>query len=115
MCVSVCTQPPGKRVAGLSVQAKLDVYLWFGACKDSSHMLDNLPAGFTPATGGADANSPPTHLHCEGETEANFCSVYLPCFIYCAFAVYRLSISFDHYLEPEISPYWQDSFLRYDM
>uniref|UniRef100_A0A3Q2WJ89 Fer-1 like family member 6 n=1 Tax=Haplochromis burtoni TaxID=8153 RepID=A0A3Q2WJ89_HAPBU len=88
--ITLFLKPPGKRVAGLSVQAKLDVYLWFGACRDSSHMLDNLPAGFTPATGGADANSPPTHLHCEGETEANFCSVYLPCFIYCAFAVYSL-------------------------
>uniref|UniRef100_A0AAX7T783 C2 domain-containing protein n=1 Tax=Astatotilapia calliptera TaxID=8154 RepID=A0AAX7T783_ASTCA len=77
--ITLFLKPPGKRVAGLSVQAKLDVYLWFGACRDSSHMLDNLPAGFTPATGGADANSPPTHLHCEGETEHQFqlrCHMY---------------------------------------
>uniref|UniRef100_A0A669B099 Fer-1 like family member 6 n=1 Tax=Oreochromis niloticus TaxID=8128 RepID=A0A669B099_ORENI len=50
--ITLFLKPPGKRVTGLSVQAKLDVYLWFGACRDSSHMLDNLPAGFTPATGG---------------------------------------------------------------
>ncbi|XP_008284196.1 fer-1-like protein 6 [Stegastes partitus] len=62
VCLFVGVQPPGKRVAGLSVQAKLDVYLWFGACSDSGHMLDNLPAGFSPTTGGADASSPPTHL-----------------------------------------------------
>uniref|UniRef100_A0A3P9CRT9 Fer-1 like family member 6 n=1 Tax=Maylandia zebra TaxID=106582 RepID=A0A3P9CRT9_9CICH len=77
--ITLFLKPPGKRVAGLSVQAKLDMYLWFGACRDSSHMLDNLPAGFTPATGGADANSPPTHLHCEGETEHQFqlrCHMY---------------------------------------
>uniref|UniRef100_A0A8C7N0A7 Fer-1 like family member 6 n=1 Tax=Oncorhynchus kisutch TaxID=8019 RepID=A0A8C7N0A7_ONCKI len=39
-------KPPGKRVAGWSVQAKLDVYLWLGSCRDSSHVLDNLPGGF---------------------------------------------------------------------
>nr|XP_061826902.1 fer-1-like protein 6 isoform X1 [Nerophis lumbriciformis] len=57
-------KPPGKRVSGLSVQAKVDVYLWFGSCTDSCHMLDDLPAGFTAATGGAAANIPPTHLNC---------------------------------------------------
>ncbi|XP_067460357.1 fer-1-like protein 6 [Thunnus thynnus] len=62
--ITLFMKPPGKRVAGLSVQAKLDVYLWFGTCSESTHMLDNLPAGFTPATGGADANCPPTHLIC---------------------------------------------------
>uniref|UniRef100_A0A8C7N042 Fer-1 like family member 6 n=1 Tax=Oncorhynchus kisutch TaxID=8019 RepID=A0A8C7N042_ONCKI len=41
-------KPPGKRVAGWSVQAKLDVYLWLGSCRDSSHVLDNLPGGFEP-------------------------------------------------------------------
>uniref|UniRef100_A0A7N6BQ01 C2 domain-containing protein n=1 Tax=Anabas testudineus TaxID=64144 RepID=A0A7N6BQ01_ANATE len=44
-----------KRVAGLSVQAKLEVYLWFGTCSDSGNMLEGLPAGFVPAIGGADA------------------------------------------------------------
>uniref|UniRef100_A0AAZ3QBL6 C2 domain-containing protein n=1 Tax=Oncorhynchus tshawytscha TaxID=74940 RepID=A0AAZ3QBL6_ONCTS len=39
-------KPPGKRVAGWSIQAKLDVYLWLGSCRDSSHVLDNLPGGF---------------------------------------------------------------------
>ncbi|KAK5860785.1 hypothetical protein PBY51_022243 [Eleginops maclovinus] len=57
-------KPPGKRVAGLSVQAKLDVYLWFGTCSDSNHMLDDLPAGFSPARGDADASCPPKRLLC---------------------------------------------------
>uniref|UniRef100_A0AAZ3RIK2 C2 domain-containing protein n=1 Tax=Oncorhynchus tshawytscha TaxID=74940 RepID=A0AAZ3RIK2_ONCTS len=46
-------KPPGKRVAGWSIQAKLDVYLWLGSCRDSSHVLDNLPGGFEPK-GGTD-------------------------------------------------------------
>uniref|UniRef100_A0A3Q1BXL8 C2 domain-containing protein n=1 Tax=Amphiprion ocellaris TaxID=80972 RepID=A0A3Q1BXL8_AMPOC len=60
--ITLFLKPPGKRVSGLSVQAKLDVFLWFGACSDSGHMLDNLPAGFSPTTGDGDASSPPTHL-----------------------------------------------------
>ncbi|KAM8750038.1 fer-1-like protein 6 [Acanthopagrus schlegelii] len=60
--ITLFLKPPGKRVAGLSVQAKLDVYLWYGTCSDSSHMLDDIPAGFSPATGGADASSPPKYL-----------------------------------------------------
>uniref|UniRef100_A0A673NID6 Fer-1-like protein 6 n=1 Tax=Sinocyclocheilus rhinocerous TaxID=307959 RepID=A0A673NID6_9TELE len=39
-------KPPGKRGPGWTVQAKLDVYLWLGTCRDSFHMLDNLPSGF---------------------------------------------------------------------
>ncbi|KAM4731898.1 fer-1-like protein 6 [Anableps anableps] len=62
--VTLYLKPPGKRPAALSVQAKLDVYLWFGASSDSSHMLDDLPAGYTPGTGGADINSPPSYLLC---------------------------------------------------
>uniref|UniRef100_A0A7N8XFA5 Fer-1 like family member 6 n=1 Tax=Mastacembelus armatus TaxID=205130 RepID=A0A7N8XFA5_9TELE len=62
--ITLFLKPPGKRVPGLPVQAKLDVYLWFGTCSDSNHMLDNLPEGFRPGSGGADANSPPTHLLC---------------------------------------------------
>ncbi|XP_028992475.1 fer-1-like protein 6 [Betta splendens] len=57
-------KPPGKRVAGLSVQAKLDAYLWLGASSHAGHMLDDLPAGFVPSTGGADASNPPTQLLC---------------------------------------------------
>ncbi|XP_029967575.1 fer-1-like protein 6 isoform X2 [Salarias fasciatus] len=64
--ITLFLKPPGKRVSGLSVQAKLDVYLWFGACSDSGHMLVDLPAGVTPATGGANASNPPTHLRCSG-------------------------------------------------
>ncbi|XP_037543053.1 fer-1-like protein 6 [Nematolebias whitei] len=62
--VTLFLKAPGKRVAGLSLQAKLDVYLWFGSCSDSGHMLDNLPAGFKADTEGADASSPPSHLVC---------------------------------------------------
>lgn len=47
-------KPPGKRVAGWSIQAKLDVYLWLGSYKDSSHMLDNLPGGFEPKGGATE-------------------------------------------------------------
>lgn len=65
ICVHV--QPPGKRVTGLSVQAKLDAYLWFGTCSDAGHMLEDLPAGFRPATGGADTSSPPSYLLSAGE------------------------------------------------
>uniref|UniRef100_UPI003AADEC2C fer-1-like protein 6 n=1 Tax=Centroberyx gerrardi TaxID=166262 RepID=UPI003AADEC2C len=56
-------KPPGKRV-GWSVAVKLDVYLWLGACSDSFHMLDDLPAGFSPATGGGAEPSPPRQLTC---------------------------------------------------
>ncbi|KAM7406952.1 hypothetical protein PAMA_002925 [Pampus argenteus] len=62
--ITLFMKPPGKRVVGLSVQAKVDVYLWFGACSESTHMLDNLPTGFTPATEGADTSCPPSHLIC---------------------------------------------------
>lgn len=30
------------------MQAKVDVYLWLGNCREMSHMLENLPAGFEP-------------------------------------------------------------------
>ncbi|TRY83688.1 hypothetical protein DNTS_034385 [Danionella cerebrum] len=39
-------KPPGKRGPGWSVLAKLDVYLWLGTSRDSSHVLENLPSGF---------------------------------------------------------------------
>ncbi|XP_028291408.1 fer-1-like protein 6 isoform X2 [Gouania willdenowi] len=60
--ITLFLKSPVKRAAVLSVQAQLDVFLWFGACSDAEHMLDGLPEGFTPTTGGADANNPPTHL-----------------------------------------------------
>ncbi|XP_026768886.3 fer-1-like protein 6 isoform X3 [Pangasianodon hypophthalmus] len=42
-------KPPSKRgAAGWIVQAKVDVYLWLGSCREMSHMLENLPAGFEP-------------------------------------------------------------------
>ncbi|KAA8593057.1 hypothetical protein FQN60_018512, partial [Etheostoma spectabile] len=63
--ITLFLKPPGKRVVGLSVQAKLDVYLWYGTCSESVHMLDDLPSGFVSATGGVDANCPPTSLVCK--------------------------------------------------
>ncbi|KAJ0070169.1 hypothetical protein NL108_002479 [Boleophthalmus pectinirostris] len=51
-----------KRGLTLSVQAKIDVYLWFGAFSDAWSMLDNLPPGFS-ATEAADPNNPPLYLH----------------------------------------------------
>lgn len=63
MCV--CVQPPGKRTIGLTVQAKLDVFLWFGSCSDSAHMLDDLPAGFRPAS--AEESGLPSYLASTGE------------------------------------------------
>ncbi|KAM9487177.1 fer-1-like protein 6 [Clarias gariepinus] len=45
-------KPPSKRGAvGWIVQAKLDVYLWLGRSRESSHMMENLPAGFEPLGG----------------------------------------------------------------
>uniref|UniRef100_A0AAQ4R1G0 Fer-1 like family member 6 n=1 Tax=Gasterosteus aculeatus aculeatus TaxID=481459 RepID=A0AAQ4R1G0_GASAC len=55
--ITLFLKPPGKRVADLSVQAKVDVYLWYGTSSDAVHMLDGLPAGFSAATGGAVASS----------------------------------------------------------
>ncbi|XP_044072290.1 fer-1-like protein 6 isoform X2 [Siniperca chuatsi] len=75
--ITLFLKPPGKRVAGLSVQAKLDVYLWYGTWSDSIHMLDDLPAGFSPATGGADASSPPSYLICTGQHQFQLrCHMY---------------------------------------
>uniref|UniRef100_A0AAZ3RAE1 C2 domain-containing protein n=1 Tax=Oncorhynchus tshawytscha TaxID=74940 RepID=A0AAZ3RAE1_ONCTS len=55
-------KPPGKRVAGWSIQAKLDVYLWLGSCRDSSHVLDNLPGGFEPKGGATEEQLLPAIL-----------------------------------------------------
>uniref|UniRef100_H3ATM5 Fer-1 like family member 6 n=1 Tax=Latimeria chalumnae TaxID=7897 RepID=H3ATM5_LATCH len=37
---------PGKRGIGWTVQAKVDVYFWFGNTKYSHNILDNLPTGY---------------------------------------------------------------------
>nr|XP_029507423.1 fer-1-like protein 6 [Oncorhynchus nerka] len=55
-------KPPGKRVAGWSVQAKLDMYLWLGSSRDSSHVLDNLPGGFEPKGGATEEQLLPAIL-----------------------------------------------------
>ncbi|XP_061697140.1 fer-1-like protein 6 [Syngnathoides biaculeatus] len=75
--VTLFLKPPGKRVTGFSVQAKVDMYLWFGSCVDSAHMLDDLPEGFSAATRGTDANSPPTHLTCTEQHQFHLrCHMY---------------------------------------
>ncbi|XP_056904113.1 fer-1-like protein 6 [Takifugu flavidus] len=60
--ITLFLKPPGKRGAGLSAQAKLDVFLWFGKISDSIHMLDDLPAGFTPNKDNSSPSSPPNCL-----------------------------------------------------
>lgn len=61
-------QLPGKRPAGWSVQAKVDVYLWLGSTKHSSAILDNLPAGYEAEMSSkvAGANQPPANLLYQG-------------------------------------------------
>ncbi|KAK2501375.1 hypothetical protein MC885_007462 [Smutsia gigantea] len=55
---------PGKRPAGWSVQAKVDVYLWLGSTRHCSAILDNLPAGYEAQMSSkvVDANQPPDNL-----------------------------------------------------
>uniref|UniRef100_G3P0D3 Fer-1 like family member 6 n=1 Tax=Gasterosteus aculeatus aculeatus TaxID=481459 RepID=G3P0D3_GASAC len=75
--ITLFLKPPGKRVADLSVQAKVDVYLWYGTSSDAVHMLDGLPAGFSAATGGAVASCPPAALLCaEQHTFQLRCHMY---------------------------------------
>nr|XP_035132398.2 fer-1-like protein 6 isoform X2 [Callithrix jacchus] len=58
-------KPPGKRPAGWSVQAKVDVYLWLGSIKHASAILDNLPTGYEAemSSKGAGTNQPPSKLY----------------------------------------------------
>uniref|UniRef100_G3THV4 Fer-1 like family member 6 n=1 Tax=Loxodonta africana TaxID=9785 RepID=G3THV4_LOXAF len=55
---------PGKRPAGWSVQAKVDVYLWLGSIRHSSAILDNLPIGYEAETPSkaTSVNHPPDNL-----------------------------------------------------
>ncbi|CAO2602228.1 Fer-1-like protein 6, partial [Lemmus lemmus] len=57
-------QLPGKRPAGWTVQAKVDIYLWLGSTRYSNAILDNLPAGYEaempPKTSGT--HHPPSAL-----------------------------------------------------
>ncbi|KAG7262976.1 hypothetical protein CRUP_029404, partial [Coryphaenoides rupestris] len=56
---------------------KLDMYLWLGSCSMSGHLLDDLPAGFTPTTEGRDPLGPPTHLVPAGQYEFQLrCHMY---------------------------------------
>uniref|UniRef100_A0A8C2PH98 C2 domain-containing protein n=1 Tax=Capra hircus TaxID=9925 RepID=A0A8C2PH98_CAPHI len=58
------SQLPGKRPAGWSVQAKIDVYLWLGSTKHSSAILNNLPAGYEAemSSKAAGTHQPPANL-----------------------------------------------------
>ncbi|XP_062935780.1 fer-1-like protein 6 [Cynocephalus volans] len=55
---------PGKRPAGWSVQAKVDVYLWLGSIRYSSAILDNLPTGYEAEMSSkvAGTSHPPANL-----------------------------------------------------
>ncbi|KAM7075418.1 fer-1-like protein 6 isoform 1-T1 [Molossus nigricans] len=55
---------PGKRPAGWTVQAKVDVYMWLGSSRHSGAVLDNLPAGYEAETSSKVAGSiqPPANL-----------------------------------------------------
>ncbi|XP_055284467.1 fer-1-like protein 6 isoform X3 [Moschus berezovskii] len=55
---------PGKRPAGWSVQAKIDMYLWLGSTKHSSAILNNLPAGYEAemSSKAAGTHQPPANL-----------------------------------------------------
>ena len=61
-------QLPGKRPAGWSVQAKIDVYLWLGSTKHSSTILSNLPAGYEAemSSKAAGTHHPPANLLYQG-------------------------------------------------
>ncbi|XP_061089829.1 fer-1-like protein 6 [Conger conger] len=56
-------KPPGKRLTGWTVQAKLDVYLWLGSCQNSTHILENLPLGFERFGPSTDSQSGPFEQH----------------------------------------------------
>ncbi|XP_045883099.1 fer-1-like protein 6 isoform X2 [Meles meles] len=55
---------PGKRPAGWTVQAKVDVYLWLGSIQHFSAMLDNLPEGYEAEMSSkvAGTDQPPVNL-----------------------------------------------------
>lgn len=53
------------------MQAKLDVYFWFGSCSDSAHVLDNLPEGFFPDPSGGTGTGPPKSLLSAGTNSEN--------------------------------------------
>ncbi|XP_004373048.1 fer-1-like protein 6 [Trichechus manatus latirostris] len=60
---------PGKRPAGWSVQAKVDVYLWLGSTRYSSAILDNLPTGYEVETSSkvTAVSHPPDNLLYQGQ------------------------------------------------
>lgn len=53
------------------MQAKLDVYFWFGSCSDSAHVLDHLPEGFSPDPSGGTGTGPPKSLLSAGTNSRN--------------------------------------------
>ncbi|XP_007488356.2 fer-1-like protein 6 [Monodelphis domestica] len=55
---------PGRRVAGWTVQGKVDVYLWLGSAKYSDAILDNLPIGYEAEipTKASGTSHPPASL-----------------------------------------------------
>jgi len=71
----VFLQLPGKKSLGPSgwaIQAKLDVYFWFGLAKNRRDFLKGLPLGYQVVRASTSALSPPTYLTYAGKID--FCS-----------------------------------------
>ncbi|XP_078483992.1 otoferlin isoform X2 [Ciona intestinalis] len=57
---------PGKKslgLAGWSIQAKIDIYLWFGLSKNKRDFLKGLPQGYTATRAGTSIKAPPKFLN----------------------------------------------------
>uniref|UniRef100_F6VBD0 C2 domain-containing protein n=1 Tax=Ciona intestinalis TaxID=7719 RepID=F6VBD0_CIOIN len=57
---------PGKKslgLAGWSIQAKIDIYLWFGLAKNKRDFLKGLPQGYTTTRAGTSIKAPPKFLN----------------------------------------------------
>jgi len=66
-------QLPGKKSwgsSGWNVQAKVDIYLWFGHSKLRRNYLNGLPDGFKEVK--RSKNSPPMFLHYKGALKLIF-------------------------------------------
>ena len=63
-------QLPGKKVlspSGWNIQAKLDMYIWFGLAKNKRDYLKGLPDGYDMTRATNSINSPPMYLTYRGK------------------------------------------------
>lgn len=95
-------QPPVKRGPGWTVQAKLDVYLWLGTSRDSSHILDNLPSGFELEGISSEDRTgpPPDYLLYTGKTAQPsvllfFCMI---CMLSCCLTLFVVVVDAEQHL-----------------